>query len=117
MDDLKKKSDEELRDIMRASIANAYVPSSIYHRAKLELEFRTRSNINFFLNDSNLSIGSNDISQSTKRDNLQTSESLEDSSGILLIGRHSYKKFGIRPLSPAKKSRRGWYFSDDGSAG
>ena len=41
MDDLKSKTDEELRDIMRASINNAYVPSSIFHKAKQELDFRT----------------------------------------------------------------------------
>lgn len=41
VNDLKNKTDEELRDIMRASINNSYVPSSIYHKAKQELEFRT----------------------------------------------------------------------------
>ena len=41
MNELKNKTDEELRDIMRASINNSYVPSSIYHKAKQELEFRT----------------------------------------------------------------------------
>lgn len=40
MDDLRSKTDNELRDIMRASINNSYVPSSIYHKAKQELEFR-----------------------------------------------------------------------------
>lgn len=40
MNDLKSKTNEELRDIMRASINNSYVPSSIYHKAKQELEFR-----------------------------------------------------------------------------
>jgi len=40
MDDLTSKTDEELRDIMRASINNSYVPSSIYHKAKQELDFR-----------------------------------------------------------------------------
>lgn len=38
--DLKNKTDDELKEIMRDSIDNAYVPSSIYHKAKLELEFR-----------------------------------------------------------------------------
>lgn len=38
--DLKNKTDDELKEIMRNSIDNAYVPSSIYHKAKLELEFR-----------------------------------------------------------------------------
>lgn len=37
---LKYKTDEELREIMRDSIDNQYVPSSIYHKAKQELEFR-----------------------------------------------------------------------------
>lgn len=37
---LRHKSDEELREIMRNSIDNQYVPSSIYHKAKQELEFR-----------------------------------------------------------------------------
>lgn len=38
--DLKIKTADELRELMRNSIDNAYVPSSIYHKAKLELEFR-----------------------------------------------------------------------------
>lgn len=38
--DLKYRTDEELREIMRNSIDNSYVPSSIYHKAKQELEFR-----------------------------------------------------------------------------
>lgn len=37
---LKHKTNEELREIMRNSIENQYVPSSIYHKAKQELEFR-----------------------------------------------------------------------------
>ena len=37
---LKYKTDEELRETMRNSIDNQYVPSSIYHKAKQELEFR-----------------------------------------------------------------------------
>ena len=37
---LRYKTDEELREIMRNSIDNQYVPSSIYHKAKQELEFR-----------------------------------------------------------------------------
>src|SRR3990167_10484204 len=37
---LKHKTDEELREIMRNSIDNQYVPSSVYHKAKQELEFR-----------------------------------------------------------------------------
>ena len=37
---LKHKTAEELREIMRNSIDNQYVPSSIYHKAKQELEFR-----------------------------------------------------------------------------
>ncbi|HSW91541.1 MAG TPA: hypothetical protein VLG09_02765 [Candidatus Saccharimonadales bacterium] len=40
MDELKSKTDDELRDIMRTSINNSYVPSSIYHKAKQELDFR-----------------------------------------------------------------------------
>jgi len=40
MDNLKQKTDKELQEIMRDSIDNAYVPSSIYHKAKLELDFR-----------------------------------------------------------------------------
>lgn len=40
MDDLKNKTDQELMDLMRASISNQYVPSSVYHRAKQELDFR-----------------------------------------------------------------------------
>lgn len=40
MDDLQSKTDEELRNIMRASVSNAYAPSSIYHKAKQELDFR-----------------------------------------------------------------------------
>lgn len=41
LNNLKNKSDEQLMDIMRNSIDNSYVPSSIYNKAKLELEFRT----------------------------------------------------------------------------
>ncbi len=37
---LKYKTDEDLMDIMRNSIDNQYVPSSIYHKAKQEFEFR-----------------------------------------------------------------------------
>ncbi len=37
---LKNKSKEELMEIMRNSIDNQYVPSSIYHKAKQELEFK-----------------------------------------------------------------------------
>lgn len=40
---LKHKTDEELREIMRNSIDNQYVPSSIYHKAKQELKFRSTS--------------------------------------------------------------------------
>jgi len=40
LNNLKNKSNEELMDIMRNSIDNSYVPSSIYNKAKLELEFR-----------------------------------------------------------------------------
>lgn len=40
MNNLKEKSDKELREIMRDSIDNSYVPSSIYHKAKQELDFR-----------------------------------------------------------------------------
>lgn len=40
MNELTTKTDEELREIMRNSIDNSYVPSSIYHKAKQELEFR-----------------------------------------------------------------------------
>lgn len=38
--DLTKKTDEELQEIMRRTIANAYVSDSIHNKAKLELEFR-----------------------------------------------------------------------------
>lgn len=40
---LRHKTNEELREIMRNSIDNQYVPSSIYHKAKQELEFRNTS--------------------------------------------------------------------------
>ncbi len=40
MDDLRNKTDQELMDLMRASVSNQYVPSSVYHRAKQELDFR-----------------------------------------------------------------------------
>ena len=40
---LRYKTDEELREIMRNSIDNQHVPSSIYHKAKQELEFRSTS--------------------------------------------------------------------------
>src|SRR3989338_10995151 len=41
---LKHKTNDELMEIMRGSIDNQYVPSSIYHKAKQELEFRNTSN-------------------------------------------------------------------------
>lgn len=41
MDDLQSKSDDELREIMRSALPNQYVPSSIYHRARQELAFRS----------------------------------------------------------------------------
>ncbi len=37
---LTEKTDEEIKEIMRGSIDNVYVPSSIYHKAKQELDFR-----------------------------------------------------------------------------
>jgi len=40
---LKYKTDEELMETMRNSIDNQHVPSSIYHKAKQELEFRSTS--------------------------------------------------------------------------
>ena len=40
--DLTKKTDDELKEIMRNSIDNSYVPSSIYNKAKQELDFRQR---------------------------------------------------------------------------
>lgn len=41
MDDLGSKSDDELSSIMQSAAANQYVPGSIYHRARIELERRT----------------------------------------------------------------------------
>lgn len=40
MNDLQQKTNEELQEIMRNSIDNSYVPGSIYHKAKQELDFR-----------------------------------------------------------------------------
>ena len=37
---LQYKTDDELKEMMRDSIDNQYVPASIYHKAKQELEFR-----------------------------------------------------------------------------
>lgn len=42
MENLTEKTDNELKEIMRGSIDNSYVSSSIYHKAKQELEFRDR---------------------------------------------------------------------------
>lgn len=42
-DDLQNKTDDELKSIMQASRANQYVPTSIYHRAKEELDSRTKA--------------------------------------------------------------------------
>lgn len=66
MDDLTKKTDDELRDLMRAGIANSYVPGSIYNRAKQELEFRIQQNPTYHLTNSNLSINSRDVTQSVR---------------------------------------------------
>lgn len=38
--DLTQKTDDELQNIMRQTIDNSYVPSSVYNKAKQELEFR-----------------------------------------------------------------------------
>lgn len=43
MNELTTKTDGELKEIMRNSIDNSYVSSSIYHKAKQELEFRNIS--------------------------------------------------------------------------
>lgn len=43
---LKYKTDEELKEIMRNSIDNQHIPSSIYHKAKQELEFRNSQKYN-----------------------------------------------------------------------
>jgi hypothetical protein len=40
MDDIKNKSDEELQEIILASLPNQHVSSSIYHKAKQELQYR-----------------------------------------------------------------------------
>ncbi len=40
MDDIKKKTDGELEEIMRNGIDNSYISGSSYNKAKLELEFR-----------------------------------------------------------------------------
>jgi hypothetical protein len=66
MDDLTKKTDDELRDFMRAGIANSYVPGSIYNRAKQELEFRMQQKPAYHLTNSNLSINSTNVTQSTQ---------------------------------------------------
>lgn len=66
MDDLAKKTDDELRDLMRAGIANSYVPGSIYNRAKQELEFRMQQSPTYHLNNSNLSINSTNVTQSAQ---------------------------------------------------
>ncbi|OGL29324.1 hypothetical protein A3D14_00805 [Candidatus Saccharibacteria bacterium RIFCSPHIGHO2_02_FULL_47_12] len=63
-EDLKNKTDEELRDIMRASIDNQHVPSSIYHKAKQELEFRKQDSLNIRgIHNSNISINSANVKQ------------------------------------------------------
>lgn len=41
-DDLQNKTDDELKSIVQASKANQHVPTSIYHRAKEELESRAK---------------------------------------------------------------------------
>ena len=65
MESLKDKTDEELRDLMRASINNQHVPSSIYHKAKQELEFRASKHQTFSdINNSNISVNSKDTKQS-----------------------------------------------------
>lgn len=63
-DDLKNKSNEELKDIMRNSINNQYVPSSIYHKAKQELEFRHMNEVDINnIRNSNISVNSSCIIQ------------------------------------------------------
>ncbi len=41
--DLQTKTDDELKEIMRARVDNQNLPHSIYHKAKMELEFRHQS--------------------------------------------------------------------------
>lgn len=45
MEDLSKKTDEELERIREDSADNAYVPSSVYHKAERELERRHKKRI------------------------------------------------------------------------
>jgi hypothetical protein len=40
VDEFADKTDDQLREIMRSSLPNKYVSSSVYHRAKQEIEFR-----------------------------------------------------------------------------
>jgi len=42
MDDLQNKTDDELKSIMQTSRANQHVPTSIYYRAKDELDSRVK---------------------------------------------------------------------------
>lgn len=66
-DDLSQKSDDELRELMRSSISNQYVPSSVYHRAKQELEFRSQKS-----NEPNLSQTAKAILTMLKKSRLGT---------------------------------------------
>lgn len=43
MDDMQSKTDAELDSIMQSAVSNQHVPGSMYHRARLELERRSRS--------------------------------------------------------------------------
>jgi hypothetical protein len=43
LDDLQNKTDAELQEIMRARIDNQNLPHSVYHKARLELEFRRQT--------------------------------------------------------------------------
>lgn len=45
VDNLQVKTDDELKEIMRARIENQHLPHSVFHRAKQELEFRRQPGI------------------------------------------------------------------------
>ncbi len=73
VDNLQNKSDDELKEIMRARIENKHLPHSIYHRAKQELDFRRQPGIinHGIISGGPVTAGGNINVGSTDRDSIQ----------------------------------------------
>lgn len=70
---LEYKTNKELQDIMRNSIDNSYIPSSIYNKAKQELEFRNSNKNNGIVAGGSISAGGDIIVNRNKIENKKVS--------------------------------------------